>query len=92
MNCYLPGLSTLLGLLGWTNTLTATNHHHHHHHHHDNSTIFQSVLTLLGTMAIAFGLLLEYVRANKATPQNATQEKVDLYETEVVAEGRTKSD
>lgn len=61
--CYLPGLGSVLGVLGFTtNTLIQGQNSHHHHQDHNQSTVFfKQVLTLAGTVAIAIGLVLEYL-------------------------------
>ena len=60
--CYLPGLGSVLGVLGFTtNTLIQGQNLSHHQDHNQSTVFFKQVLTLAGTVAIAIGLILEYL-------------------------------
>ena len=90
--CYLPGLGSVLGVLGFTtNTLIQGQNSHHHHQDHNQSTVFfKQVLTLAGTVAIAIGLVLEYL--NQAQNSGRTRSQPGLEATSGRDERETREE
>ena len=81
-----------MGVLGFTtNTLIQGQNSHHHHQDHNQSTVFfKQVLTLAGTVAIAIGLVLEYL--NQAQNSGRTRSQPGLEATSGRDERETREE
>jgi len=80
-----------LGVLGFTtNTLIQGQSGHHQDDHNQSTVFFKQVLTLAGTVAIAIGLVLEYL--NQAQNSGRTRSQPGLEATSGRDERETREE
>ena len=79
-----------MGVLGFTTNTLIQGQSGHHQDHNQSTVFFKQVLTLAGTVAIAIGLVLEYL--NQAQNSGRTRSQPGLEATSGRDERETREE